>query len=347
MSTVDTSTPAPPDQAAAELLFRAATGYMISAALHVATRLDIAEQLEAGPSHVRALAARAGVREDGLYRVMRALASVGIFAEQEPRTFALTPAAALMRKGPGQLGDGIDFICDTLHLQAYGEMLHTVRTGVPSGEKVVGMPLFDYLARHPEYSSSFNNAMTAFSASVMPAVLQVYDFTGIDVLVDVAGGHGHVLTSVLRAYPAMTGVLFDLEHVIAGAAPLIEAAGVTARCRTASGDFFSAVPAGGDAYIMKHIIHDWEDDKAVAILSNIRTALGRTAGGRVILLEAVVPAGNEPGLSKLIDLEMMLMPGGRERTADEFSALFSRAGLRLSRIVPTESMLSVVEARPA
>ena len=347
MSSVETPTQLPPEAAAQQLLFQAAAGFMVSAALHVAAKLSIAERLAGGPRAVADLARDTGVGEDGLYRVLRALASVGIFAEQTPRSFALTPAAALMRKGPGALGDGVEFICDPLHLRAYAEMLYSVRTGKPSSEKVLGMPMFEYLAKDAEESASFNNAMTAFSANVMPAVLEVYDFSGIDVLVDVAGGHGHVLTSVLRAYPSMRGVLSDIEHVVAGAGPLIEAAGVKDRCRVEVCDFFAAVPSGGDAYIMKHIIHDWQDDQSVAILSNIRTALGGRAGGRLILLEAVVPSGNEPNLSKLIDLEMMLMPGGRERTAEEFSALFARAGFVLTRIVPTESMLSVVEGRLA
>jgi hypothetical protein len=345
MSTIDTSTQAP-DTAAAQLLVQAASGYMVSAALQVALQRDMAERLADGPRTVADLASATGTTDEGLYRVLRALASVGIFAECGPRTFTITPAAALMRKGPGELGDGMQFICDPFHFQAYAEMLHTVKTGQPGGEKIAGMPLFEYLATHPAWSSSFNNAMTAFSANVMPAVLNVYDFSGIGVLVDVAGGHGHVLTSVLREYRAMRGVLFDLPHVIAGAGPLIAAAGVVDRCRTESGDFFDRVPAGGDAYIMKHIIHDWDDDRSVAILSNIRTALAGKSGARVILLEAVVPEGNDPHLSKLIDLEMMMMPGGRERTANEFDALFKRAGFRLTRIVPTESMLSVIEGSP-
>ena len=345
MSTVDPSVPVPPEVAAARLVMQLSLGYIPSAALHVATRLSITERLSDGPRPVADLAREAGVQPDGLYRVLRALASLGIFEETSPRTFGLTPPAALLRKGPGSLGDGVQFIADTLHFQAYGEMLHTVTSGQPAGEKVVGMPLFEYLSRTPDWSASFNNAMTAFSASVMPAVLEAYDFSGIGLLVDVAGGHGHVLTSVLRQYPSMRGILFDVAHVIAGAPPLIAAAGVQDRCTTESGDFFKAVPAG-DAYIMKHIIHDWDDDRAALILTNIRRALGSRPNGRLILLEAVVAGPNQPDLGKLIDLEMMLLPGGRERTADEFAQLMARAGFELTRVVPTESMLAVVEGRP-
>jgi hypothetical protein len=321
---IQSTSTAPPEVSAGRLVFQVASGFMASAALQVAMRLDIAVRLSNGPRPVADLAREAGVQTDGLYRVLRALASVGIFAESSPRTFALTPAAELLRRGAGSLGDGIEFITDPLHFATYAETLHSVQTGQPAAEKVVGMPLFEYLAKTPQWSTSFNNAMTAFSANVMPAVLKAYDFSGIGTLVDVAGGHGHVLTSVLREYPQMRGVLFDLGHVIAGSGPLLAASGVQNRVRTESGDFFKAVPAGGDAYIMKHIIK---------------------SQGRVILLEAVLAAGNAPDFAKLLDLEMMLFPGGRERTAEEFGALFERAGFTLTTAVPTESMLSVVEAR--
>ena len=166
----------------------------------------------------------------------------------------------------------------------------------------------------------------------------------IRVLVDVAGGHGRVLTSILQRYPAMRGVLFDQEHVIAGSGPLIADSGVADRCTAVSGDFFSAVPAGGDAYIMKHIIHDWDDDRSLTILRNIHRVLAGVSNGRVLLLESVVQPGNVPDFGKLIDMEMLLIPGGRERTADEFAALFARAGFEMTRIVPTASPLSVIEA---
>ena len=236
------------------------------------------------------------------------------------------------------------FITSPTHFRIYAELMHSVTTGQPAVEKVTGMPVFEYLAGNPEYSELFNNAMTAFSAAVIPAVLAAYDFTGIETLVDVAGGHGQVLTSILRKYPAMRGVLFDLEHVVAGAAPLLQASGVGDRVRIESGDFFKAVPAG-DAYIMKHIIHDWSDPEALTILRNIRTRLDASPKGRVILVESVIPPDNSPNFGKLVDIEMMLMPGGRERTAAEFRSLFERAGFSQMRVVPTEAPLWVVEGR--
>jgi hypothetical protein len=333
--------------AALQVLNQAALGYIVSAALNVALELGMADRLAHGPRSSADLAKDAGVSEDGLYRVLRALASAGIFEEGRARTFALNEPGRMLQQGPASLHDLGLWMTDPFHFRVYSEMLHSVRTGQPAVEKITGMPVFEYFARDPKLSAVFNNAMTSWSVPTVAAALAKYDFSGIRVLVDVAGGHGHVLTAVLRQYPAMRGVLFDLDHVIAGAAPLIEASGVRDRVETASGDFFKAVPPGGDAYIMKNIIHDWDDDRAIAILINIRTAFADRRDGRVLLLEAVIPPGNQPDFGKLIDLEMMLMPGGRERTADEFALLFDRAGFELARIVPTESPLSVVEARIA
>jgi hypothetical protein len=338
---------APPQAAASQLLFQIATGHMVASALQIVVRLGIADRLANESKTAAELAALVNVKEDALYRVLRALASVGVFDEVAPRRFALTPAGELLRQGvPGSMYDMALWISSPFHFKVYAEMMHSVRTGAPAAEKLVGMPVFDYFKREKELSEIFNNAMTAFSTAVIPAAIDAYDFSGIDLLVDVAGGHGAVLTAILREYPTMCGVLFDVDHVIAGAGPLIEAAGVADRCRTESGNFFKSVPPGADAYIMKHIIHDWDDAQALAILENIRVAIGNNRG-RVILLEAVLQPGNAPDLGKLIDLEMLLMPGGRERTADEFDALFAKAGFELTRIIPTASPLSVIEARLA
>jgi hypothetical protein len=336
-----------PEAAAIQVLNQAALGYIVSAALHVALELGIADLLANGPRSSADLARDAGVREDGLYRVLRALASAGIFEEREPRTFALNAPASMLRRGPASLNDVGLWMTDPFHFRVYAETMHSVKTGQPAVEKVTGMPVFEYFARDARLSAVFNNAMTSWSGPTIAAALKAYDFGGINTLVDIAGGHGHVLTSILRQYPAMRGILFDLEHVIAGARSLLEASGVGDRVETASGDFFKGVPSGGDAYIMKNIIHDWNDDRALPILMNIRNALETRPGGKVILLEAVIPPGNQPDFGKLIDLEMLLMPGGRERTADEFKSLFARAGFELARIVPTESPLSVIEARVA
>ncbi len=345
MTSKDTTPEVPPEAAAMQLLFQLGTGYIASAALQVALKLELADRFSSDPMPVDELARATGVDEDALYRVMRALASLGLLEEPTPRMFRLTLAGSMLRKGPGSFHDMGLWITSPFHFRVYSEMLHTVTTGRPAAEKVTGMPVFEYLVANKELSEIFNNAMTGFSAGVAPAALEVYDFSGIDVLVDVAGGHGMVLTSILRQYPGMRGVLFDLPHVIAGSEPVIEAAGVKDRCTTSSGDFFKEVPSGGDAYIMKHIIHDWDDARATAILRNIRRELDGKPQGKVILLETVLQPGSQPDLGKLIDLEMLMMPGGRERTEAEFAALFAGAGFELARVVPTRSPLSVVEAR--
>ncbi|HVZ23930.1 MAG TPA: methyltransferase [Vicinamibacterales bacterium] len=347
MTTVDTPV-LPPEAAAQQLVFQLATGYMASAALQTVLQLEIPNRLSAGPRPVAELAKEAGANEDALYRVMRALASLGVFDEQAPRTFANTMAGSMLRHVPGSFHDMGIFLSSPVHFRIYAEMLHSVQTGQPAVEKVMGMPAFEYLARdeNRDFATKFNNAMTMMSGLVAPAVLEVYDFTGIGTLVDVAGGHGFLLTSILKAYPGMRGILFDLPHVVSGASGLIAAAGVTDRCETASGDFFQAVPQDGDAYIMKHIIHDWDDERATAILKNIRAALAGRPNGRLILVDSVIEPGNQPDLAKLIDLEMLMLPGGKERTEAEFRALFAGAGFTLTRVVRTRSPLAVVEGRP-
>ena len=342
-SPVTDAPPLPPEVAASQRLFELATGYIKSTALYVAVKLRIPDRLGSGPRSAADLAREAGVNEDALYRVLRTLASVGVFEEIRPREFGNNLASSLLRsEGPGSMYDMARWMAEPTHLRVYADAMYSVETGQPAVEKTLGMPVFEFFPRDPELSEVFNNAMTAFSGMVVPAVLAAYDFEGIGTLVDVAGGHGGVLTAVLQKYSTMRGVLFDLDHVIAGAVPRIQQLGLADRCRVVSGDFFASVPEGGDAYIMKHIIHDWDDDRALVILGNIRKAMN--PGGRVILLESVVLPGNEPDFGKLIDIEMLLMPGGRERTEAEFRALFESAGFNLTRIVPTQSPLSVIEA---
>lgn len=335
---------APPDAAASQHVFQIATGYIASTALFAAAKLRLADRLAAGPQSAADLAASTGMNEDALYRVLRLLSSIGVFEETAPRQFGNNAASSTMVSGvPGSVYDMALWMSGPFHLRVYAEAMHSIQTGQPAVEKAVGMPVFEYFARDHELSEVFNNAMTSFSEFVIPAALDVYDFSGIGTLVDVAGGHGRVLTTILQRYPEMQGVLFDLDHVVEGAVPHIRRLGLEGRCSTASGDFFKAVPEGGDAYIMKHIIHDWDDDRAITILRNIRKAM--KPGGRVILIESVLSPGSAPDFGKIIDIEMLLMPGGRERTEAEFGELFRRAGFELTRVLPTQAPLSVVEAR--
>lgn len=334
-------------QAAVQQVLQFSSGYIISIALNNVVKLGIPDLLAGGAKTAGALAREVQVDEDALYRVLRALSSVGIFEEDEMQRFRLTTVSGLLRTDvEGSMAPLVSWFCDPFHFNTYAELQHSVRTGQPAIEKVYGVPVFEYFPRDPALSNVFNQAMTTFSAAVIPAVLGAYDFSGINVLVDVAGGHGHVLTSILKQYPGMRGLLVDLDHVVAGAAPLIAQQGVTERCDTGVVDFFAKIPAGGDAYIMKHIIHDWNDEKASIILRHVRTALEGQANGRLILLEAIVAPANQPDFAKLLDLEMLALPGGRERTEAEFRVLLRQGGFELTRVVPTASPVSVIEARP-
>jgi len=326
-------------------LLQIATGYAPAAALYVVVHAGVADHLASGPKTAADLAKATGSNEDALYRLMRLLVSVGIFAEVGPRMFGLTPASELLqKKHPRSVHDLTVFICDPFHFKVYADLEVSLKTGRPAGEKTVGMPVFQYFGSNKEYSEIFNRAMTNLSAAVVPAALEAYDFSTIGTLVDVAGGHGELLMSILRAHPKMRGILMDLDHVVEGAKPRLAGAGLGDRMQAVAGDFFRAVPAGGDAYIMKHIIHDWDDERAGIILRNIHAALG-SKGGKVILLEGVIAPGSEPGMGKIMDIEMMAFPGGRERTEQDFRALFSGAGFELVSITPTKSPVCVIEAR--
>ncbi len=220
-------------------------------------------------------------------------------------------------------------------------MLYSVQSGQSAFEKVYGKPIFDYFSQHPETGKLFDQAMTGVHGRETDAMLEAYDFTGIGTLADIGGGNGSVLTAILRRYPAMQGILFDLPGVVERAKANIEAAGLEGRCQLLAGNFFEAVPPCTDAYLMRHIIHDWDDDKAIPILRHCRRAMGQ--GGKLLVVEGVVPPGNEPSVSKFFDLAMMVLPGGMERTEEEYRQLFEAAGFRLTRIVPTKTWVSVIE----
>jgi hypothetical protein len=284
------------------------------------------------------------VSEDGLYRLLRALASLGLFAEGADRKFKLTPMGQLLRRDhPESLAGYARFTGHDCTWRPWGELVYSVRTGLPAFDHVFDTPIFEYFSRNPEAAAVFDDAMTSISKAEARAVAAAYDFKGIQILMDVAGGHGLLLATILRRHKAMRGVLFDLAHVAAGAAATFSHAGVAGRVRIESGDFFQQLPSGADAIIMKHIIHDWDDASATRILQACHRALGPR--GKVLIVDAVVPRGNTPHYGKLLDLEMLVLtPRGRERTRVEFAALLRGAGFRISRVIATEGPLSVVEA---
>lgn len=331
--------PVPPQAFLTQLLL----GSLATQAVYVGAKLGIADLLAGGPKSVEELAKATDTDAPSLYRVLRALASIGVFIEQADRQFALTPNAEPLRSDtPNSLRDVAIFWGEDWHWEVWGKILYSVRTGKSAWAQSHGEEVFAYFEKNPEAAQIFNRAMSSFSGGATAAVLEAFDFDGIGTLVDIAGGHGRMLTGILEANPKLRGILFDLGHVIEGARETVAATAVKDRVEFAAGDFFTSVPKGADAYIMKHIIHDWDDERALTILKNIKQAMN--PGGRVLLVEAIIAEGNNQDFGKLLDLEMLVSPGGKERTAAEYEELFTRAGLKLTRIVPTKSPYSVIEA---
>jgi hypothetical protein len=334
------SEPTPRDQIA-----RTITGYWISQAVYVAAKLRVADCLADGPQPVAALAEATGTDPRSLYRLLRALASVGIFSEEDAGQFRLTPQAELLRAEAADSMWAMAIMMGEEHYHAWGGLLESVRTGQTAFDRLYGKPIFAYLAEHHEKAPVFDAAMTAIHGRETAAVLDTYDFSGIDVLADVGGGNGSNLIGVLGRYPAMRGILFDLPHVVERARDDLEAAGLADRCETVGGSFFKPIPVQAEAYFLRHIIHDWDDEDAGQILRHIRRAMPPSA--RLLVVEHVLPPGDAPSFGKLLDLNMLVMPGGIERTEEEFRRLYDAAGFRLERVVPAQGDLSVIEGLPA
>ncbi|HLK48722.1 MAG TPA: methyltransferase [Bryobacteraceae bacterium] len=322
------------------------TGKWISASLSVVAELGIADLLAQGDKTALELAAATSAHASSLYRVLRALASVGVFAETEGGRFTLTPLAECLRSGvPNSMKEFARFVAMPGASRSWEQLLHCVKTGESGLRKAFGAANpFDYFKTHPEEAKIFDGAMTDNSRQSAPAVAEAYDFGAFRQIVDVAGGRGLLLATILKRFANVNGVLFDLPAVIEGAKAALASYGLDGRCQAVGGDFFQEVPSGADAYILKHIIHDWDDERAAAILRNIREAMDPS--GRVLIVEVVIAPGNEPSFGKLLDLEMMVIPGGRERTGDEYRELLAAAGFRLAQIHPTYAPPSIIEGVP-
>lgn len=326
-------------------LMQISEGFLLSACLHVATKLNIADLLAGGPRPVESLAEETRTNADGLYRVLRALVSVGIFSEPQPRTIALSPAAELLRRNaPGSIRDVVVWASNPFLMHVTSDLLHSVETGKPAIEHLYGKPAFECFASMPDFARAFNEGMTAISADLAPAVLDAYDFSGVGTLMDVAGGHGYFLCEALKRNPQLKGMLLEQPAVVEGAKCLLCDMRLESRCQPIAGNFFEHIPAGADAYFMQHIIHDWSDENALKILGNVRQALAGRAGGRLILVDMVLPEDARPHPSKTLDLLMLMFPGGRERTQSQWRDLLARAGFTLTRIVPTKAPDSVIES---
>ena len=322
------------------------SNFWMSRALYITAKLGIPDLLKSGPRTAEELAESTQTHAPSLYRLLRALASTGIYKSDKENRFALTPMSELLvTNAPGSMRWFVISELGQEHYPAWGNLMHSVKTGEIAFDNHFGMDIWKYFSKNPEDAAVFNDSMSGMTAVVNEKITSLYDFSRFNKVVDIGGGHGGLITSILKANPHATGVLFDAPEVISGARPRIEAAGLAERCETVAGDFFQAVPAGGDAYIMKWIIHDWDDERAIRILKNIRSHVPQN--GRVIVVDAVVPEGDQPDFSKFFDLNMLVMTGGKERTKQEFAELFAAAGLKLVRVIPTDLPTSIVEAEPA
>jgi SAM-dependent methyltransferase len=319
------------------------TGYWVSQAVGVVALLGVADQLGEGPRGSDELARAVGADPQALYRVLRLLASLGVFTEVAPGSFALTPLGETLRSdAPGSVRNFAITETAPGHWLPWGRLHESVLSGQPMARKALGMELFDWYAQNPEEASFFNAAMGNLSALAASELVRVYDFSAVRTVADVGGAHGVLLTAVLRANPAARGILFDLPHVIATAGGAVTAEGLSQRCELVSGDFFEAVPEGADLHLLKQIVHDWDDERATRLLQNCNRALG--PAGKLLLVEMVIPPDNRPSPAQAMDLNMMVVLGGRERTEDEYQRLFQAAGFRLERAIPTHSPFSVIEA---
>ena len=327
------------------IMLQMIAGFWISRAIYVAAKLGIADLVKDQPKTAAELARETGTHAPSLYRVLRALASVNIFAKDNDGRFRLTPlAATLQSDAPGSLRYMAITELGEEHYPAWEHVLHSVTTGEIAFDHRFGMPIWEFFEQNPENAAIFNNAMSNVTAGVNDALLASYDFSQINKIVDVGGGHGGLITAILEANPNMKGVLFDAPSVIEGARQNLPSE-IQERCELVGGDFFKSVTDGGDAYILKWIIHDWDDEQSVAILKNCHRAM--VPSGKLLLVEAVIPQSDEPSFGKFIDLNMLVMTGGRERTEAEYRNLLAAAGFELTRIVSTPSPFSIIEGAHA
>jgi hypothetical protein len=318
-------------------------GYQITQAIRVVSTLRVADHLKDGARSTEELASLTQSNVDALYRLLRALAAVGVFREGAGRTFALTPMADCLRTDSATpIGGWAEHVGNPAIWQAWGHLLYSVRTGENAFKDLHGMDVWEYRAKHSEASAIFDRAMTHLSRGGTEAVLAAYDFSAFRHVVDVGGGQGTLLAEILRVCPQARGTLFDQPQVVARAPDNLQKRGVSDRCEIVGGSFFEAIPEGGDAYLMRHVIHDWEDEEAIAILKVCCRAMHDSA--KLLLIERSVAPPNEMPATKFSDLNMLVAPGGRERTRDEYAALFEKSGFELTRVVPAGTS-NVIEAR--
>jgi hypothetical protein len=326
-------------------IFQLLNGVLIAGAVSCLAQLAVPDLVEGGPASAEELARQVGADPQSLYRLMRATASVGVLSEGSDGRFSQTPLSRVLCSDANPSLRALAIMQGReWHGRGWSQLEYCVRTGKPAPDQIYGQSLFEYFKQHPEEAQIFHDTMTALSMIDGPAVADAYSFDGIRSIVDVGGGHGLLLATILTRNPHVRGVLYEAPHVVEGAVngplqPVME------RCDLVSGDMFCSVPAGFDAYIMKHIIHDWPDELCIKLLKACRA--GVNAGGKLLVVDSVIQPGNDFSPSKFLDLQMLIFPGGQERTEKQFAALLAAAGWRLTRTIPTAAVDSIVEAVPA
>lgn len=328
---------APP---ALEKILQLISSQWLARSLYVVAKLEIADLIADGHCSVAQLAEKTQMHPNSLYRVIRALASTGYFTEVSPREFELTPLGESLKKdAPGAVRATVLTLTGQLQWESWGEALHSVRTGETGIKKAYGKNLFEYLGENPEEASWFNDTMEGSHAAEPPAILQAYDFSEFETIVDLGGGSGTLLTTILKACPQAKGMLLDLPHVAGRANERINSVGLSDRCTFVEGSFFESVPKA-DVYLLAHVIHDWSDEQCITILENCKKA---NPSAKVLIIEIVIPPGDTFHPGKLIDLQMLALLGGKERTEEEYAALFAKAGYKLAQIVPIQARPCVLE----
>jgi hypothetical protein len=319
-------------------------GFQVTQCIYVAAKLGIADLLNDGPRSSEDLAQATGTHAPSLYRVLRLLTAVDLLTEGEAHSFELTPIGTYLQTGvPGSMRNTVLCYSAKPFWHVWGALLHSVETGEASFQHVIGSKGWDYYAQHPDEGALFNNMMTEWTSSVAPTVAANYDFSATQTLVDVGGGHGQMLASILLAHPTLHGVLLDLPHMVKGAPPLLEAAGVADRCEVIGGDAFAAVPAGYETYLLSRVIHDWDDERAITLLTRCQQAM--KPQGKVLLVERVILSGSTPQVLVLeSDVQMLVLTVGKERTDVEYRTLLNAAGFELTQIIPVLTPFYVIEA---
>lgn len=326
-------------------LVKMAMAHMVSRILYTAVHMNLADHLAEGPKTAAEIAHPTRADAPSLYRLLRTLASLGLFTEDSGHRFSLTPLGAALKTGtPGSARSSVLTLAGDVFMSAFGQLPYSVQTGKTGFEKAFGVPRFEWLRSHPAEASMFNDTMVGIHGAEPTAVAAAYDFSELEIVTDVGGSTGNLLTTILGCYPKPRGILFDLPHVLHDAPALLQSRGLADRVRIEPGSFFERVPKEGDAYILSHIIHDWSEAQCHTILGNCRQAMKPSA--RLLIIEMVLATGDVPHPGKILDLVMLTVHGGQERNEQEYRDLLDRAGFRLTRVVPTKSAVSIVEAFP-